>query len=324
MPLEILNQSELETPGIGPGLPTRLSLGAPVVQVKSIHILQDPIPCITVKVQCCYCFKEHDHDSGGVLTPENIPDDLGHMEPCCRHGSGASISGSVHGYNISTVAWKMSGRTIVQSEVKKAKTSLKVVSDNTPITSYFDRFVAVSKVFLDYRFVEIMKENKALKLGMFWKKYNYEKLKEAMAFANQKAEGPGCSCLACAVSGRKNRNEEEPSDSDQFNCKFKPYFEATLSEFGLLTASGGSESSLGIEHESTGDSEFDVLIHTLVYDIDSHLVTMARNDWYLFTYGAKLWKEGSVESPELQKLSLLFRKLYEFDDEKVEEDIQAD
>jgi hypothetical protein len=177
-----------------------------------------------------------------------------------------------------------------------------------PITSYFDRLLSTSKVFLDSRFLEILQENKKLKLKLYWKDHNCEKLKEAMTFANQKVEGPDCNCLACGVSGRKNENNGKPCEG--FDCLFKPYFEALLLECGITTKSGGSNTAL--EHESTQNSVFDASIHTLVYDVDAHLVTMARDDWYLFTYGAKLWKESSAGSAELKKLTLLFQKLHAY------------
>lgn len=358
---------EMLTPGCTPSnSPTRFNYftsnmeykaGAPVVQVKSIHSFSTG--GITVRIPCCYCFEEHEHGDGGFIKfnppggdlggvkitvksglSESVPDELGHREAHCHVATGAC-----YGYNISTVAWKLSGRAITlqkeNDKSKKAKIDLGVeitvesIDSNqsimevvepsgtlvnnvvsAPITSYLDRLLTTSKVFFDHRFIEIIQENKKLKLRLFWKDHNCEKLKEAMSFANQKAEGPDCNCLACGLSGRKNANNGKSCEG--FHCLFKSYFEALLLECGITTKSGGS--SVGLEHESAQDSVFDFTIQSLVYDIDVHFVTMAGDDWYLFTYGAKLWKERSVESAELQKLSLLFQKLCEYTNEGIDDE----
>lgn len=88
--------------------------GSPVVQVKSIHCIITPensTPDICVKVQCCYCFEEHIHEPGIVDLSQCliVPDGLGHRESLC-----IDASGSVYGYNISTVAWKLAGRKIIR------------------------------------------------------------------------------------------------------------------------------------------------------------------------------------------------------------------
>lgn len=88
--------------------------GAPVVQVKSII---DEATGFTVVIQCCYCFEEHGHGSGVDLA-EGIPDGLGHRVTHCG-GSSDPVLGSWHGYNISTVAWKLAERTMAKR--KKCK-----------------------------------------------------------------------------------------------------------------------------------------------------------------------------------------------------------
>ena len=85
---------------------------SPLVQVKSIHrfmVSGSTTPIISVKVQCCYCFKEHMHRPGIDLSKSMIvPDELGHREADCFE------AGSENGYNISAVAWKKAKRIIHQ------------------------------------------------------------------------------------------------------------------------------------------------------------------------------------------------------------------
>jgi hypothetical protein len=294
--------------------PYDFQAAAPVVQVKSIHCFSRIY--IAVKIQCCYCFKEHEHADRGVTSCDFdcIPDELGHAAAEC-----VNEAGSEYGYNISTVAWKMAGRSILASDPRVGPKPLKISAhgiafgavDSVPLASHLDKLVAVSKVFQDTRFIDILRENKKLKLDLYWKDHNFEKLKEAMIFANQKSNGPNCGCLTCAVSGRKNNGDRTQSLNN--DCSFQSYFDALLLECGIVAKfyRGGA----GVEHVSTQNSIFDESIKTFVYQEDAHLVRLAGNDWYVFSYGSKLWKESTAESSNLKRLSLLFRKLHELADE---------
>jgi hypothetical protein len=176
-----------------------------------------------------------------------------------------------------------------------------------PITSQFDKLVTVSKIFLDSRYTELQKEVRTLKLSLFWKDHNGVKLREAMAFANQKTNGPNCNCLSCGVAFRvRNSNA-----CQGFICTFRPYFESLLEECKITTKPGAW--GHGVEHESAYDSVFDESTHAFVYDVDSHFVTSGIRDWLIFAYGSKLWKEKSIDSMELKKLTMLFEKLYHYD-----------
>lgn len=144
-------------------------------------------------------------------------------------------------------------------------------------------------------------ENEMLKLQLFWTKHTTTKLKDAMIWANQKSDGVNCNCHACAVSGRKD--SDNGLTASAYNCLFKPYFEALLTECGLCVGSCNGETSNAFEHfsDDSGNS---------VDNSDSHLVTIGRDDWVAFTYGAKLWREPrSEKDAELQKLKLLFELL---------------
>ena len=161
------------------------------------------------------------------------------------------------------------------------------------------RFASVAKILTDQLVVELVNENRALKLELFWKNHSITKLQNEMQWANQKEPGgPGCNCLACAVSGRKD--EENGIPASGFECIFKPYFEALLQECGLSVEPCCEEYCMHIS-DDTGNT---------VYNNDSHFVSIGREDWKAFSYGAKLWKEPhSDQDPELRKLVRLFELL---------------
>jgi hypothetical protein len=164
--------------------------------------------------------------------------------------------------------------------------------------SAFDKLITVSKLFADQRVSELLAENQELKLKLFWRDYGVTNLQEAMQYANQKVGGQDCSCLACAVSGRKDTD----TVSAGFACKFEPYFRALLQECGLESLNAGPMAA--IEHISNNSGNF-------VYDSDTHLIRVGRDDWVHFTYGSRLWKATTVCDPELVKLRTLFDKLNE-------------
>lgn len=351
----------------------------PVVQVKSIQDTHTSGICMTV--QCCYCFQDHEHiglgngntklgiqaEVGNESIEFAVPDCLGHHTSGCHDAVGSS-----NGYIISTCAWKLSGRSIVQAKIKGADgksqiptlvilknnfiekstetgTSLdgsklafdspyqekstsacsmedvihfssaqelkhpklqqgseKKSEHHSQLESQFDKLLSVSKLFIDRRLVQVLESERKLKLSLYWKDHNCIKLGEAMAFANQKFDGPNCNCISCSLSGR--RNEGNGNSTNAFECTFNPYFQALLLECNIIcrTNEGGD----GVEHESTKDSIFEDLIPTYVYDIDAHLISMGGTGWYIFTYGSRLWKERSIESVELKNFSMLFQKLY--------------
>jgi hypothetical protein len=169
-----------------------------------------------------------------------------------------------------------------------------------------DKLVTVSKIFADQRVSELLAENQKLRLQLFWKDYGVTHLQQAMRWANQKTEGPDCSCSACAVSGRMDSEKE----AHGFECSFKPYFEALLVECGLESLGGGW--TVGIEHMSNSSGN-------CVYDQDTHLIRIGRNDWVAFTYGSRLFKAVTASDPELLKLRNLFDKLdYDADSDSLE------
>ena len=169
-------------------------------------------------------------------------------------------------------------------------------------SSVVDKLVLVSRIFADQRVSELLAENRQLKLQLFWKDYGIKNLQESMQRANTKTGGPYCKCLACAVSGRLDEDDEAAG----FECYFKPYFDALLLECEIDTKNGGGGE--GRQHMSNSSGNW-------VYDEECHIVRIGRDDWAFFTYGSKLWNATSVDDPELLRLSNLFAKLEEEDDE---------
>jgi hypothetical protein len=152
--------------------------------------------------------------------------------------------------------------------------------------------------------VELTAELERLKLKLFWKENNVSELKAAMAHANQN-NGINCTCLACAVSGRKD--EDDGVAAKGFDCAFKLYFERVLAQCGLV-----------VSH-----FDFNAIVETHTWvsdgnslcDVDAHLLYVGRDDWNMFSYGTKLWSAKSASDPELAKLTHLFALLGEEDNE---------
>jgi hypothetical protein len=148
----------------------------------------------------------------------------------------------------------------------------------------------------------LKRENEALKLKLFWKEHGPEELNAAMHLANTAVGGPGCSCLACAVSGR---HESEDEIAEKKPCTFKPWFEEVLSEYGMSIGRGLPDVPIWVDGIVV-DS------HNNVLDDGQHFSNLASQDWFCWTYGSKLWKATSVGDPELAKLKGLFHYLDTF------------
>jgi len=156
-------------------------------------------------------------------------------------------------------------------------------------------------------FSDILIENQTLKIKLFWKDYNLNKLKEAMRFANIDGIGPKCACLACAVTGRK---DDEANDSDPWVCTFKPWFEEQLKSLQMTVQWSTHEKRNDIHNCLNGNTDTWCGFAS-VFEDDSHFAHFSsRDDWKWFTYGSKLWNATSVEDPELAKLKSLFEILY--------------
>jgi hypothetical protein len=157
------------------------------------------------------------------------------------------------------------------------------------------KLAPVSKLLLDKEVIHLRQENEALRLPLFWKEHNRSQLRDRMREANQAREGPRGTCLSCAVSERKE--DEEETLRWGAACKLKPWFEELLT--GLTTLTGVHLGQEPIRsHMSIPDGNF-------VYDVDAHFHHLTRHDWFTWTYGARLWKARSADDPELAKLHAL-------------------
>jgi hypothetical protein len=135
---------------------------------------------------------------------------------------------------------------------------------------------------------ELKQENEALKLKLFWQEYGQDELNAAMRLANQVEGGIGCSCLACAVSGRHESEYGEIAENKP--CTFKTWFEQVLREHDMSIGSVVNSGNNGL-------------------DDGHHFRNSVRQDWFCWTYGSKLWSATSVGDPELVKLERLFKTL---------------
>lgn len=172
------------------------------------------------------------------------------------------------------------------------------------------RFASVAKILTDQLVVRLLAENRALKLELFWNKYNFGELHDAMKTANQKYKGPDCNCHTCDFVGRKN--EDDGVIAEGYDCRFKIYFENLLAECGMISTHTPTDYDHFFIAEEDGDLAHICMNGGNCVDVDTHIVDSSEiADWRYFTYGARIWKASSVDDPELRKLVLLFHKLLE-------------
>lgn len=161
-----------------------------------------------------------------------------------------------------------------------------------------DRLALVSKLILDERVVALRKENELLQLQLFWKDHSKSKLKKLMKKANRSGgNAPLCNCNSCTFAGRSVQTGQASE------CSFKPWFEKLLAACKLTHVTGVS---IGMEPVGTHMS---CDCGNLVFDADAHFHHITEADWWMWMYGAKLWKARSVNDPELGKLMMLFKAL---------------
>ena len=158
-----------------------------------------------------------------------------------------------------------------------------------------EKSVFVCKLLLDQRVIELKKENESLKVQIFWKTYNPTKLKEAMVHGNQGMLGPKCGCTSCVVTGRCG----EEASNIAGPCTFKTWFEQKIMECGMTIGCGID----GMRDGAIVDDP------NPVYDVDCHFNSLARQDWFCWSYGSRLWRAKSASNPELAKLVALFKVL---------------
>jgi hypothetical protein len=158
------------------------------------------------------------------------------------------------------------------------------------------KLALVSKLLLDKEVIQLRRENENLRLLLFWKDHNVQRLKEMMASANQSDNGPKCYCNVCAVTGRMGEDASE----QRMDCLFKLWFESLLDQCGLI-AVYHTNYDQGVKHDCDGWRR--------VHDVNTHFHHLIRGDWFMWTYGALLWKAKTADDPELAKLHALFQML---------------
>ena len=162
-----------------------------------------------------------------------------------------------------------------------------------------DRLALISKLLFEPRVLELRAENEALKLKLFWKEHSKAELEKLMVACN--ANIVHCKCLSCAASGRMD--EEHTAEPWGAICHFKQWFEEQLLKHGL-----SSETGVHVNQEPIGP-HMCCDDGNRLYDVDAHFHHLARDDWVIWMYGAKLWKGKAVTEPELMKLQALFYTL---------------
>jgi hypothetical protein len=125
-----------------------------------------------------------------------------------------------------------------------------------------------------------------------------------------------CMCTGCVLSGRTRAphvNYQLNPDADRNVCKFAPWFESKLLEHSLVISDADH---LCHSHFRPHDG-FGPLTSNDCFDSDCHLIMLSCKDlsWYMFAFGARLWKAKSVNDPELKKLSTLISILESCDGE---------
>jgi hypothetical protein len=175
-----------------------------------------------------------------------------------------------------------------------------------PDARHLDRLALVSRLLLDQRVLELRRENEALRLQLFWKDHGRNQLAQLMIQANRAV--PGCTCIACSVSGRIDDGE---TVSFTRQCAFKPWFEARLAASGLNTHAVGLPASPTRTVLAAAAGRHDT---TQLYDgADAHFHHVdGRDDWAdSWTYGVRLWGARDARDAELLKLERLFGLLRE-------------
>lgn len=175
--------------------------------------------------------------------------------------------------------------------------------------SSLDRLVLVSRIILDQRILDLRKEVETLKLSLFWKDHEEEKLIDLMREVNNYgANPPRCKCMACGLAGRL----EEPGPTSNGPCKFGLWFEQILNSCGMFYLFEiRSGAKIVGQYTSARRS------HPL-YDVDAHFHLLVERNWFSWSYGNKIRNATSVNDPELLKLGRLFEIL------KAEVDFESD
>ena len=165
------------------------------------------------------------------------------------------------------------------------------------------RLALVSKLLYDKELIEMRQENEKLKLEIFWRDYNMEKLE---VLWNETIECKDdvddvCTCGSYHIFNPHYPFFEKEKEAETAACNHRKWFKTLLEECGCVVL------------EQTEDCGYPKTFYThssshlnCVLDMDAHFV--GGSD-FKFAYGARLYKATSVKDKELEKIKNVFDKL---------------
>ena len=159
--------------------------------------------------------------------------------------------------------------------------------------SHIDKLALVSKLILDERVLSQRREMEGLRLELFWKDHNIERLIILMREVNSL-----CNCFNCQLVGI-NRPSVQRSDE----CQFDDWFRSHVLACGMTV---GSLDAATVARPFHMSHAYFCQART-VYDVDAHFYQQEDSDCSHWKYGSKLWKAKSVS--ELANLHALFQRL---------------
>lgn len=171
-----------------------------------------------------------------------------------------------------------------------------------------DNLALSSKVLYDDRVLNQRKEIESLKLHIFWLENGIRAFKSAMCEFNYTKTK--CACITCMTSGRCSEDDEFISGKGTFNCSFQKPFEELLNQYGL---NWSDEWGDPVDDKIPDD---DCGIYPKCTTVDAHFDNPGRADWYMFSFGNKLWKATNVNDVELKKYKSLLEEIDHYEDSK--------
>ena len=164
---------------------------------------------------------------------------------------------------------------------------------------HIDKLALVSRLILDERVLCQRRDIEDLRLQLFWKDHNIERLAILMRSVNTL-----CNCINCEFVGINRRSVPRSEE-----CKFDGWFQEHVIGCGMTVGVPRSEcGSAGLPASAFHMSHAYFLEDQKVYDVDAHFYQQEAICLF-WKYGSKLWKATSVDDPELGKLHALFERL---------------
>lgn len=162
-------------------------------------------------------------------------------------------------------------------------------------------FTSVCNVLREDVIAGLVKENRELKLKLFWERHMLPKLVNKIKIANASLEYLRCNCCDCSSAGRTDAMGDSEFEGTIFReCRFVPWFETKLELCGMTSMQISHPTGF---HVSNQDGN--------VSDADCHIGWMNgyNGPKHSLTYGQRLTEAKSVDDPEIKKLAILFKHL---------------